>query len=353
MKAVYLHNFRGFSDTIIPIDRVNFLVGENSTGKSSFLSIINIISDPNFFWFDPTLNNSNIDLGNFEDMVSVESKNRKEFVIGFLLEHPKDDDAKRTEYAYLIVTYKKSRDKPKPILVSYSENNSAITVKISERQISYREQKLDISLSPIEVFEEKIFKHQNDKIGFSRLKENSATPTKYKDKPFFIIRELIKNQSKGLQNKDKNFTYTIRTGSKVVWLAPIREKPERIYDNIKPNFSPEGIHIPHLLNEVLNRKDKSGMNLRKSLSEFGKDSGLFKQITSKRFGRSEASPFEIDITLANTPIKITNVGYGVSQILPVIVDHLLERNAVLFVFNNPKYIYTPEPKQHLENSFLT
>jgi AAA15 family ATPase/GTPase len=39
MEKLYLDNFRGFSDQYIDIRDVNFLVGENSTGKSSVLLI--------------------------------------------------------------------------------------------------------------------------------------------------------------------------------------------------------------------------------------------------------------------------------------------------------------------------
>ena len=33
----YVDNFRGFSDTYVPISDVNFFVGENSSGKTSLL----------------------------------------------------------------------------------------------------------------------------------------------------------------------------------------------------------------------------------------------------------------------------------------------------------------------------
>ncbi len=45
---VFVDNFRGFTDTCIAITDVNFLVGENSTGKSSILALIKLISARNF-----------------------------------------------------------------------------------------------------------------------------------------------------------------------------------------------------------------------------------------------------------------------------------------------------------------
>jgi predicted ATP-dependent endonuclease of OLD family len=52
MQYLYLDNFRGFQTANIPIRDVNFLVGENSTGKTSLLSVLRIFSSPHFMMGD-------------------------------------------------------------------------------------------------------------------------------------------------------------------------------------------------------------------------------------------------------------------------------------------------------------
>ena len=42
MNYIYVDNYRGFSKTLVPIGEVNFLVGENSTGKTSILGLIKL-----------------------------------------------------------------------------------------------------------------------------------------------------------------------------------------------------------------------------------------------------------------------------------------------------------------------
>lgn len=37
--VLYVDNFRGFSDAYVPLTDINFLVGENSSGKTSLLSL--------------------------------------------------------------------------------------------------------------------------------------------------------------------------------------------------------------------------------------------------------------------------------------------------------------------------
>ena len=43
MKTLYLDNYKGFVKTFIPCLDVNFFVGENSTGKTAILNLLNII----------------------------------------------------------------------------------------------------------------------------------------------------------------------------------------------------------------------------------------------------------------------------------------------------------------------
>ena len=78
MKALYVDNFRGFNDTLVPLCDVNFLVGENSTGKTSILSVLNLLSETRF-WFEPEFNNEEIEFGNFEDIMKSSRRFKRLF----------------------------------------------------------------------------------------------------------------------------------------------------------------------------------------------------------------------------------------------------------------------------------
>ena len=41
MNKIYIENYRGLKTQIIELEEVNFFVGENSTGKTSILNLIN------------------------------------------------------------------------------------------------------------------------------------------------------------------------------------------------------------------------------------------------------------------------------------------------------------------------
>ena len=70
MEILYVDNFRGFTDTYIPIKDVNFLVGENSTGKTSILSLLCLLRS-SVFWLGQSFNNDEVELGQFGDIVNV------------------------------------------------------------------------------------------------------------------------------------------------------------------------------------------------------------------------------------------------------------------------------------------
>jgi predicted ATP-dependent endonuclease of OLD family len=69
-KFLYLDNFRGFQDEFVPLEAVNFLVGENSSGKTSIIRAIKLLGDSNF-WLNFDFNPAEFSFGHFKDLVSV------------------------------------------------------------------------------------------------------------------------------------------------------------------------------------------------------------------------------------------------------------------------------------------
>lgn len=55
ITKLFLNNYKGFKQTIISLKDVNFLVGDNSTGKTTVMNLLYII-DHNFAPFQMNLN---------------------------------------------------------------------------------------------------------------------------------------------------------------------------------------------------------------------------------------------------------------------------------------------------------
>ena len=109
----------------------------------------------------------------------------------------------------------------------------------------------------------------------------------------------------------------------LVPVAPLRSKPKRTYDPVRETTSPEGEHIPMLMMR-LDHTDKNEWNsLHDSLVRFGRESGLLSDIKVKRHGGQMSDPFQLQVKArSGMHANIVDVGYGVSQCLPILVDIL-------------------------------
>ena len=104
-------------------------------------------------------------------------------------------------------------------------------------------------------------------------------------------------------------------------IAPLRSKPRRTYDPIRETASPEGEHVPMLMMRLSRTENGDWTSLHDDLVAFGRGSGLFSDIKVKRHGKQMSDPFQLQVKVRSGPnANIMDVGYGVSQSLPILVD---------------------------------
>lgn len=106
-------------------------------------------------------------------------------------------------------------------------------------------------------------------------------------------------------------------------VAPLRSKPKRTYDPVRETASPEGEHVPMLMMRLTRADRRRWSSLREALVAFGQESGLFSDIKVKGRGGQMSDPFQLQVKVRSRPhANIMDVGYGVSQSLPILVDVL-------------------------------
>lgn len=337
MEMFYLNNFRGFHNTFLNLENVNFFVGENSTGKTSILSILKIFSEPTFL-FEAKFNTDDIELGYFKDIVSRATKGEKYFEVG-VLPNQYDVQLKNGMGAYFMRFYD-HEGRPKLREFIFATHNKTIKVIFKGKSIQYDVD--DFSLPVTKTTEDKI------KV-FKTWIEKANTPLqkfhKLKNKfpgipPLYLVRMEIETElNKDNEKSEKylgGFGWPVILGPYFTWIAPIRAKPQRLYEQFREKHTPEGEHMPIMIKTILKNKNE---NLIKSLNNFGLESGLFDEIKIKELGRDKTSPFEIQIRLKNMSFRISNVGYGVSQILPLITEILMA--------DKNQWIAIQQPEVHL------
>ena len=142
----------------------------------------------------------------------------------------------------------------------------------------------------------------------------------------------------------------------LVPVAPLRAKPRRTYDPIRETATPEGAHIPMLMMRLDHSEKRQWKTLRDDLVAFGRASGLFSDIRVKRHGKQISDPFQLQFKAhSGSHANIMDVGYGVSQSLPILVElltaELRASNTVLFLLQQPEVHLHPRGQAELA-SFL-
>lgn len=147
--------------------------------------------------------------------------------------------------------------------------------------------------------------------------------------------------------------------SELIPVAPLRSKPKRTYDPVREIGSAEGEHIPMFMMR-LDRTDKKHWNsLHDALVGFGHNAGLFSDIKTKGHGKQMSDPFQLQVKVRSGPhANIMDVGYGVSQSLPILVDVLAAAEAPggagerTFLLQQPEVHLHPRGQAQLASLFI-
>ena len=98
--------------------------------------------------------------------------------------------------------------------------------------------------------------------------------------------------------------------------------------------------------------------LKGALEKFGHDSGLFNEISVKSLGETEGTPFQVHVRefgkkLEDSQRNLIDVGYGVSQALPVLTELLRPDAPALFLLQQPEVHLHPKAQAALGSLFCS
>ena len=84
------------------------------------------------------------------------------------------------------------------------------------------------------------------------------------------------------------------------------------------------------------------------MNRFGLDSGLYDDITVKDISDNENSNrFELLVSINGVPRNIFNVGFGVSQILPIVIETIARQDSQWFGIQGPEVHLHPRAQAAL------
>ena len=343
---LFVDNFRGFSGTCIPITDVNFLVGENSTGKSSILGLIKLFSGPGFL-MGQDFDDKEVGFHHFSDMVSAHSDDQSYFHIGFASESNNKKDGKTATGC--LFTFREKQGQPQLYKCTFCRGEENVTLKFGNA-VYFKSSQCQPATTALEIIpalrSQWVSEHTCKDNGYEKLDLPQGLRGRI---PIAIAVSLASDVSKNKKKKGEFALFPMDLGfvpPELTWFGPIRTEPKRTYDELALDFSSEGRHTPYLIRRMLNSKSQA-TRLKDFIEKVGKASGLFQDVRTQSFGRGSNPRFELDIVLDDKALNILNVGYGVSQSLPIIVELLARDKGTWFAIQEPEIHLHPRAQAAL------
>ena len=119
---------------------------------------------------------------------------------------------------------------------------------------------------------------------------------------------------------------------------------------------PGGNEIPSVLAHLSMSDPTAWERLKSELEEFGRDAGLFDEIRVRRLGSAGGDPFQLQVRKFGGRRKgpwrnIIDVGYGISQILPIVIPLLRDDAPDLALLQQPEVHLHPSAQAALGTLF--
>ena len=317
LNAISLQNFRCFRERqTARLAPLTLLVGDNSTGKTSFLALIRALWDVGVGNRVPDFKESPYDLGSFEEIAhhrGGRGGNADTFEAGF------DADAYRFE-----VTFGKQGTAPVPVRKSIKSGDLWIEQHWEQDRLSSLRAGTARGVWDLEVPVDRGSSLDDSfaasLIPFSLSEDRSATPSDGSPSFTNADQEQLNELAVSWDMVPPRYPESRPFAS-----APVRSKPRRTYDPARPAADAEGDYIPMYLADVYFRDRPEWERIKVMLERFGRSAGLFDEVSIRQLGRKESEPFQVQVRKYGGKLKgprrnLIDVGYGVSQVLPVIIE---------------------------------
>lgn len=359
----YIDNFRVFNNAVFDLSRINILIGENSSGKSSFLKLLlalkQTLQAPNIS--NLILNGELVDLGNYKEAISSHdnSKNlsfgfsfNKQLLLNYFCYYFDVDDK---DSKGLIKKYKKVFDSDTFIkfeLKQDLESHLNIYTGIVNENLG----NLTIAIEGFNPTEDM---NTGENLCNIRYEKNGVeTPyifncLRYEKKGFLSIVEStdLQREIKRLKLDDEIFTdlaillfnqniINLQLQYNTNYLNPLDTKPERLYFNRDAQTSYKKSNLDKFVNLIMNERIASDYLLE--FSNILRDYGIVDDLL---FTKAKELPVtEVRVRINDIISNIKDVGYGVSLQIPILFESFLNEkdNGCVMLIEQPEVHLHPK-----------
>ncbi|MDU0306730.1 AAA family ATPase [Rhizobium sp. 10PS4] len=347
LRFLRVRNFRAYRDHKFDFKRINIFIGANNSGKSTVLSAINLLAQTHTESRGRAsplvLNGPYEQLGTYQDVVHGNNvRTSLGFDIGF----------EKYEVSFDI-KYRTQRREIEVSRFSLFENGDELY------SFQSRSSKNDIKLQRVnieEIFGQKALRRP-EFIGFWPYQpeiNRFAPGERLADEK---SRKIVERVSRGLRNSEILLRNILRQFDT---LSPFRDQPQRTYlhtGETPREIGRTGSSAITLLANDSSRRGAMRIGIEDQVSEWLRVNGIAKEIRVKSL-----TPRHFEICIVDFKGKehnICDVGFGCSQVLPVLVGGLnlflspeRSRRQPIFVVQEPEIHLHPNAQASLGSFFV-
>ena len=295
---LYAQNFRGFKTILFEIKDTTFVVGDNSSGKTSLLHLVEAICSADFLLnarLNETITTDRNDFFSpYFDYADV--------TLGFQVPFENQLSSK-------IITLRREKTNLNPTRKRFS-------LSYSGRFVSFKFQKNGLQKKVVSINE---FDDLTKLINIHNINTNFLKHSLKKDqRDANVSRIMIElfGQDKGeIASLIDAFFETQLPNTRHI--GPIRGLPQKYY-KFERKIKKTGDHFASMFEDLNSSKRDELIGI---INKFGQDAKLFDAIKVARFSKKMLnSPLFVTVLRGTKEFLIDQVGIGVSQVAPIIVE---------------------------------
>ena len=354
MKTIYIKNFRCFGkEQAAQLAPLTLLVGENGAGKTAFLTMVRALwktivenGVPDFGFEE-----SASDMGAFDDIVHRgRGKRPQTFEAGFdtLEEEGESISSKR-----FFVVFGRDGVAPVPVRRRLGFPGCRVLEKWEADRDRLRLCDIQVDNSCGEWSH--AFEKEKAPVSHGM---SLPSPAIYLAHHLFEVQTFVDNDKKGLLASNSSYEMTDEERSVIEKAidfffsqnhliahpyvgAPVRVRPRRTHEPELPAPDPIGGHVPGWLSASCSEGGSNWESFRKGIEEFGRESGLFDELSIRYMGRSATSPFQVMVRKhagkgKGKRCNLIDAGNGTGQSLPVVAELLRPRPSPVVLLQQPE-----------------
>ena len=350
METMILEDFRCFAGHHkVPMRPLTILVGENSTGKTSFLAAVRAAHDLRAMKL-PDFNEDPFRFGSYDQIANDRDSTAESFMIGqeFTATQPEGS----AEAIQVEVRFHPAAGQPAI---------TSISARRGEYKIVYEQDGDDARLSFW--VGESVVEQQPGGILFG----SGFPPPFDAGIQVLLLRwiAVVLGQAFGEPDGDwaelgeehgPHFHEMVTELARFVErrpyaFAPIQTRPQRTHDPRTEVRDPEGGHTPMMLQRLLDNGDAP--EFRERIEAFGDQSGLYSSLGVRKLGQLESDPFQIEVKLPGNERtrNLVDVGYGVSQAIPIIAGCVSSEQGSTLLIQQPEVHLHPRAQAAMGSFF--